>query len=302
MLHKINSLLTKLFIADKWNIGYLVQTTDELITNKKLNQPITWMKEDNIDYAADPFIVEFEGRTRIYYEELDFWRGKGDLMMIDNFDFRTKRKVTGIEPKSIHLSYPYLIALGKNLYCIPETSANNEVVLYKVDPKKPEHLIRLSTIIKGKAFVDSSIIYYQNKFWLFTSVSGEMNLLYVFYANEITGKFEPHKLNPIRVEKDACRGAGNLFQLRDKLYRPTQNPLKRYGGSIVVSEIKVLNEYEYETITDFEISPDKRYNLGLHNISFTQNMIVIDGKRKSFSLLMPLKKLAKKIRTKVSQR
>jgi hypothetical protein len=43
----------------------------------------------------------------------------------------------------------------------------------------------------------------------------------------------------------------------------------------------------------FEILPDeKNYPEGIHNISFGRNKIIVDGKRKQFSWLMPLKKMS----------
>lgn len=296
MLSKIDKLLTRLFIADKWNIGYLTQTPEDLIANQKLRGNITWLKEDSVDYAADPFIVAINNEPRVYYEELNFWKGKGEIMVIDNFDFANKKKVVGITPSSIHLSYPFLIQDDDKLFCIPETSGANEIGLYQVDVKTPALLIKQKVLIKGEPFVDSSVIYHQEKYWLFTSISGKNNELYIYHADQLDGDFKPHKQNPIKVEKNACRAAGSLFKVNNTLYRPTQNPVNRYGGSIVINEIKVLTEYEYQANEAFELMPDQHYNRGMHNISFANNMIVIDGKRKVFNVIMPLKKMIRNIR------
>jgi len=287
------NLFNKIFAADKWNIGYVRQTPEELIRTKKLSPSINWLKEDQVDYAADPFVVNINDEARIYYEELDFWKGKGEIMMIDGFDFKNKKKVQGIKPEEIHLSYPYLIEEKGRLYCIPETSEGKEIALYQVDEENPSQLTKIKVLVSGKAFVDSSIIYHAERYWLFTSVSGDHHNLYIYHSKTLDGQYTGHYQNPILVEKEFCRAAGNLFKVGELLYRPTQNPINSYGGSININEIEILNEKEFKANHQFEILPDKAYNQGLHNISFAHNIIVIDGKRKVLSPIMPFKKFVR---------
>jgi len=296
MFKKMTRLLSKLFTADKWNIGVVDQSIEDLVANKKLSA-VNWLKEDNVDYAADPFVVKDRNKIKIYYEELNFWHGKGKIMMIENFDFKTKKNISGITPSQIHLSYPYLIRDDENLFCIPETSESLEIGLYKVDDNNPAKLKKQKILVGGKQFVDSSIIFHSGKYWLFTSISGISNQLYIYYSNHIDGDYQAHELNPIKVKKEACRGAGSLFTSKGFMYRPTQNPSNCYGGSIQINKIKILTESHYQTEVIFEILPDKEYSKGIHHISFTADKIVVDGKRKVFEFTMPIKKMVRKIRT-----
>lgn len=284
------NLFNKIFAADKWNIGFIHQTPENLIETKTLGTAINWLPEDSIDYAADPFVVNVDDKPRIYYEELDFWKGKGEIMVIDGLDFKNKKKISGITPDSIHLSYPYLIKQHEHLYCIPETAEAKEVALYQIDPDCPEKLVKIKALVSGKAFVDSSVVYYKGKYWLFTSVSGDHENLYIYHADKLDGQYTGHYQNPIPVDKPYCRAAGHLFVVGQSLYRPTQNPVNRYGGSIMINQIDLLNEKEFKSTNQFEILPDKAYSMGLHNISFADNIIVIDGKRKVLSPIMPIKK------------
>jgi len=289
-------LFNKFFTADKWNIGFVNQTPEDLIRTKRLGPAINWLKEDKIDYAADPFVIDVNNKPRIYYEELDFWKGKGEIMVIDGFDFKSKKKVEGIKPDAIHLSYPYLIEEKGDLYCIPETSEAKEVALYLVNKNEPAKLTKIKALVSGKAFVDSSIIYHDHRYWLFTSVSRDHHSLYIYHSKTLDGQYTGHYQNPIAVEKEFCRAAGNLFKVGQSLYRPTQNPVNRYGGSIIINKIETLTEKEFKATQQFEILPDLPYSQGLHNISFTQNMIVIDGKRKILSAVMPLKKFVRNLK------
>jgi len=296
MFNIIHNLFIKCFAIDKWNIGVVDQSIDDLLTSKKLSA-INWLREDNVDYAADPFIVKGSNNFKIYYEELNFWQGKGKIMMMEGFDFKTKKIASGISPSQIHLSYPYLIQDKGDLFCVPETSEALEIGLYKVDENNPHKLKKTKILIHGKQFVDTSIIFHLGKYWLFTSVSGINNELFIYYSDHLDGDYKAHDRNPILVEKQACRGAGSLFCLGGFIYRPTQNSSNCYGGSIQINRIKILNESDYQTDAVFEILPDKKYNKGIHQISFTENKIVVDGKRREFSLATPFKKIVRKIRT-----
>ncbi|WEK21288.1 MAG: hypothetical protein P0Y49_09050 [Candidatus Pedobacter colombiensis] len=291
------NLIAKLFTADKWNIGYVWQTPESLISNKGLLSKISWLKEDRSDYSADPFAIKIGNDVYIYYEELNFWEGKGKIRVIKNFDFKNKEKVSGILPEGIHLSYPYIFREASDFYCIPETSEALEVALYKLKPEGCTQLQKKRVLLDGAAYVDSSLIFYKDKYWIFTSISQKKNELYIFYADTLDGEFTGHVSNPIAVESKECRGAGNLFIVDGELYRPSQNSSRRYGGSIMINKITRLTENAFSQKTEFELSPEAPYNMGLHTISFVNDRIFLDGKRKVYSAIMPLKKMVRRIRS-----
>lgn len=287
-------LSVKLFYADKWNLGIVYQTIDSLMANKRLNT-INWLKEDVVDYAADPFILEKDGKWITYYEELNFWKGNGAIMAIQADGFAQKHRVRGFSPSKIHLSYPYIAEANGKVYCLPETSAANEIALYQFDKSDPYAVKKIKVLVAGKPYVDSSIIFFENKYWLFTSVSGINGQLYIFYADKIDGEYRAHFLNPITVDQNACRSAGSLFIHQGALYRPTQNVAKCYGGSIRINRIVYLTETRFKAEYVFDIQPDEKYSQGTHHLSFAPGKIVIDGKRRVFALAMPIKKMVRKI-------
>lgn len=285
-----------LFILDRWNIGYGTQTAEELIQTRKLTDEICWLQEDKPEYAADPFTVCIGGKTLIYYEELSFWHGKGRLKMIISPEINSKRNVVGIGDDNIHLSYPYIFEDGGNVYCIPETATKKEVALYEIDKKHPEKLNRLFSIVSGERYVDSSMIFHKNSYWVFTSISGESDRLYIYYANKLSEKFKPHALNPIYMKFNTARSAGRPFVVDNKLYLPCQNPEKCYGGSVTIHEIVDLSATTFNCKRLFDILPKPPYNRGLHTLNFYQDKVIIDGKRPVFSPIAILKKICKKLR------
>lgn len=293
----ISSLINRLFTADKWNIGYVCQTPESLISNKGLLSGISWLKEDRTDYSADPFAIKIGNDVYIYYEELNFWKGKGKISVIKNFDFKNKEQVSGILPEGIHLSYPYIFKEASGFYCIPETSEALEVGLYRLKSEGSSQLQKKRVLLEGAAYVDSSLIFYKDKYWLFTSISQKNNELYIYYADTLDGGFTGHSLNPISVESKESRGAGNLFIVAGELYRPSQNSSHRYGGSIMINKISQLTENAFSQKAEFELSPEAPYNMGLHTISFVNDRIFLDGKRKVYSAIMPFKKMVRRIRS-----
>ncbi|UOE51682.1 hypothetical protein MTO98_11395 [Mucilaginibacter sp. SMC90] len=296
LLSAINSIVNKLFCYDKWNIGYISQSPENLILTKRLNGKINWLSEDKADYAADPFTANINGRVHLYYEELNFWKGKGEIMMTDNLHFKNKKKVNGIMKDDIHLSYPYMFTDSDQLYCIPETASAKQVALYQIDMKNPYKFEKIRVLLEGQSFVDSSIIQYNNKYWLFTSVSGQQGVLYLFYADKLDSPFKAHKQNPIRVASNVSRSAGRLFIVGQKLYMPSQNPKKCYGGSVMINEITTITETDFQYHTAFELLPQAPYNEGLHTINFDNGLLVLDGKRKVFSAMGPFKKVFRKLK------
>lgn len=285
-----------LFYYDKWNVGHAIQSAENLIETKQLTDGITWLCEDRTDYKADPFIININGQLHLFYEELKYWKAKGQIIVAEGLDCKNKKTVKGISKKNIHLSYPNVFQFNGSVYCIPETAQLKQIALYKVDKSKPYIFKQIKILKEGGAFVDSSIIFYQDKYWLFTSLSGKYGELHVFYADTLFDEFKAHKLNPIRVGRNESRSAGTLFIVGNQLYMPTQNPDICYGGSIMINRITLLNESAFQCENCFEIKPKAPYNDGLHTINFVGNLIVIDGKRRVFSLLTPIKKVIRKVK------
>lgn len=291
----MKNIIDRYFGADKWNIGMIRQSQQDLVRRKGFSRKVLWLKEDKADYSADPFVVHIKSNLYIYYEELNFWKIKGKISQIKNFDFSSKQKVTGFLPNDIHFSYPYIFEDKSAFYCIPETADIGEVSLYQVMAENPTEILKKKVLLSNARYVDSSIVRYDGKYWLFTNIDGKLDELYIYYSEHLEGEFLPHAQNPIPVNFKNCRGAGSLFIVDDLLYRPTQNLEIRYGGSIIINRITTLTPGIFESEEDFELFPEAPYLSGMHNISFAKDFIVVDGKRRRHSPITPVQRLLKKI-------
>lgn len=292
----IQKIIRLLFYADKWNIGFTKQSVSDLIRNRKLNE-ITWLKEDDSDLSADPFVTVMDDNIYIYYEFLKFLEGPGKIYRISNFNFTTRKQVTGFTPSSIHFSYPYIFTDDNNVYVIPETADAKEVALYEIQVEDTAMFRKRRVLLSGAAFLDSSLIKFNGKYWLFTCKKYKPGQLFIYYAASLQAAFYPHALNPIPCDQRLTRSAGQLFFDERILYRPTQDSTGEYGKSILISRINELTEETFNSKIVMEITPDKHYMDGTHTISFAGGLIVVDGKRKVFSLFIAFRKLVPKVKS-----
>ena len=103
--------------------------------------------------------------------------------------------------------------------------------------------------------------------------------LNLYYAQDLFGTYTPHPQNPIKVNPKGARSAGGLFIENGKLIRPAQSCIPHYGSEIIFNEVITLNinEYEEKTISTFTANQiDKKY-IGSHNISISENFVLLDG-------------------------
>lgn len=290
-----SNFIRLVFYADKWNIGFINQSVTDLIDSRQLNE-ISWLEEEKSGFSADPFVLVAGDTAYVYYEYMNFWHGRGRIFQLKNFEFVTRKDVKGLSAK-IHFSYPYIFSNGSETYCIPETSEANEVSLYTVKSGDTSSLEKKRVILSGAPFVDSSIVKFNGKYWLFTSKKNAVDKFYIFYAASLDEEFRPHSLNPICSSPQFTRAAGQMFIDKGILYRPTQNPVSGYGGSIIISKIIMLTEVTFVSELFMEILPKKPYESGIHTISFANDLIVIDGKKKVYSIFMLPKKLIREFKT-----
>ena len=135
---------------------------------------------------------------------------------------------------------------------------------------------------------DSTILYYNNTYWLFTNVVNYKGTpttgheLFLFYAeNLLDDHWTEHPQNPIIVNHSFSRPAGQIYSENDKLFRPVQNCSKHYGYGMYIMQIDVLNKKEYKEHQVKSIVPDWDKDLiSTHTLNHHRHLTVIDAKIK----------------------
>lgn len=282
--HNVLFHFEELFMAEKWNIGMIKSNIKDL-TKSRFKAEIEWFEEPKKNhYKADPFIYSNDNKCYILYEEYDYETRKATIVQ--------KEVVSGSNQTTVisekhHLSYPFVVNQNGSNYCIPESHEDKSINLYKLDPKSHQWKWEKKLIDNIEA-VDSTFFQYGGKWWLFCTLKDknpDLNL-FAFYADKLDGEYFPHRNNPIKTDIRSARPAGTPYTYEDKVYRPSQNSSKTYGGSIVINKIVCLTPFEFKEETVDEILPfvNNKYKDGIHTISSMGEFTVMDGKAFEFNL------------------
>jgi hypothetical protein len=248
-------------------------------------------------FYADPFIVKKDNKTYIFFEELIYSKGKGDISVLE-IDSETNSYSTPVTvlDKPYHLSYPFLYEWEDEIYMIPESSANKTIELYKATNFPYEWELE-KVLIDDINAVDATVIHYNNKFWMFANVfidgSSSLDELHIFYANSLFGEWQSHTMNPVVSNASSARPAGNIYLKDGNLIRPSQNCSFSYGYSVKFNKIVELTEDTYSEELISELKPNwLKNNKGTHTYNFNEEYEVIDGRileRRKFKLKLKLK-------------
>ncbi len=231
---------------------------------------------------ADPMIVDSQQGLFLFFEEV--YNQKGHISVV-----RLNRDTLDMEglPSSIlkfdtHLSYPFVFEVDGRWYMIPENSANEEVSIYRsVDfPIRWEHY---KTVFHGEKWVDTTPFFYRGKWWIFSvkkpaPYASSYQDLHLFFCDDILNdKWIPHPQNPVVSDVRSARPAGALFLYNNKLYRPAQNCINKYGGGLQFCEIITMSEDKYEEKVMGEFTFPWTSNLSsFHTISIYEEMVIGD--------------------------
>ena len=173
-------------------------------------------------FVADPFLVKEDKTWNLFFEVYNNETKQGDLAVATSANTWTWKYQKVIIDEPFHLSYPYVFLSDGEYYLIPESFEDNSIRLYQAD-EFPTKWSYVKTLVEGRDYVDNSIIYYNNKWWLFSSVTTN-DQLYLHYADSLTGPWKEHPQSPIVVDDvHKSRPSGRLLIYEGKLYRFTMD-------------------------------------------------------------------------------
>lgn len=300
-MHLLSKLYFKLCVME-WGIGVARIDIKNIIREKKNNLEVSWLPmSSKTRSVADPFIFTAPGGAiNILYE---------DFSMTDDSKYGTLRLVKLNEQLNIisdkeimnvqsHLSYPFVFKENGKTYIIPESRKQNKVSCYEYD-FKTDSLVNEKVIVNNQPLLDSTIIKYNDKYWLFCTFGDhkfEHSKLYIHYADSLSGTWQSHQGNPVKYNLKGSRPGGAIIEVDGQLYRPAQNCKDYYGQSLIINKITELTETSFKEEEYFELLPQKqcRFNRGIHTINAADGVVVIDGIRMIFDPITKLKLLLKK--------
>jgi len=232
-------------------------------------------------FFADPFIVNENNKSYVFFEEYCYLKQKGMISYLEIDEKENVSEPQVIIEKDYHLSYPFVFKHENKYYMIPETLGAKTIELYEATnfPQKWELKKVLFNNINA---VDNSLIYYNQKFWLFTNVATNgvalADELFIFYSDSVTGEWKAHSKNPVISNSKTARSAGKFFFHKGKLIRPSQENSLRYGYALNFNAVDILTENDYKETLIKNVRPEFiDDNLAIHTFNSDNIYNIIDG-------------------------
>jgi hypothetical protein len=268
---------------ESWAIGIIREPVRNLLTwNTPLQ--VQWLVPPDGRFFADPFLISKDDVHYIFFEDFNYHIERGHIGVIETRDWLNFSEPRMVLEQPYHLSYPYVFEHDGRFYCTPEQYQSGEVVLYEAE-RFPDRWVPRAVLLRDFAGLDPTVLQHEGQWWLFLTNqdNGHADNLYLFHADSLFGPWRPHTRNPVRRDSGKVRPGGRPFLLDGRLFRPTQNCTKTYGGSVIINHITALSPSEFEE-RPLQIELDAKaawpYAEGLHTLCALGDVTLIDAKRR----------------------
>jgi hypothetical protein len=274
------------FVSERWNIGIVLTSPQEILNKKHLN--IQWLKHPYKDrWFADPFVLKVtEKEIVLLVEEFLLKTKKGRITKLTinkkNLKITAIKNILELET---HLSFPNIIAYKDSIYVLPENTGSNKAVLYRYYPENDT--IESTSVLYHKPLADPVIVPVCSRYYLlatpFPDYSGKA--LSIYEAKSFFGPYVFKRI--IQFTDNVARNAGSVFKIDGEWIRPAQICNISYGEGVVLQKIvfkksseaniDITSEGGFNELCRF-YPMDRKYKLGLHTFNTHKNIVVVDGK------------------------
>jgi len=232
-------------------------------------------------FFADPFPITRNGRTYLFFKDLDHHVGKG---IISAQEFGPDGPIGPVIPaleEPWHMSYPFLIEAKGELWMVPESSKSGQVTLYRC-VEFPGKWERSAALLEGIEAADATILAHEGLFYMMSTVredlGGYSDTLAIHVAPDLTGPWRDHALSPVLVDAAAARPAGAIVRKEGVLWRPVQDCTFGYGRALRLARIDRLDPEGFEQTLGPPIGSGPLWPGGrLHTLNRAGSLEVIDG-------------------------
>jgi hypothetical protein len=270
--------------APHWQIGWRYSETADVWRTGDLSGP-AWnvLQDPGHRFYADPFPIRWQGRTFVFFEDLDHRVGKGTISAVEFSCDGPVAEVVPVLEEPWHLSYPFLIEDGGELWMIPESSEHRDVPIYKCI-RFPDKWERHCTLLSGLELSDVTITRHNGLYYLFGAwrdgAGGYSDTLAIYHAERLFGPWSPHASNPVLMDRASVRPAGNFVNIQGRMWRPVQDCTNGYGGALGLAEILELSPTKFRQAVRHTLAPGPAWTgRKLHTLNRYGQLEVIDGSR-----------------------
>lgn len=279
---KIVRRLARLASPDKialWRLALRLRSQRLLYQTGDVNgSTFKWLTPPRGHFHADPFLIEHDGRTWMFFEDYIYAESKAAIVCREVLQSGEVGEIRTVLKRPYHLSYPFVFKHDANYYLIPESASNGTVELYRATDF-PHKWVLEKVLYRGKA-VDTTVYFDSGTFWFFTTLqapAGDGMCLCLFHSDRIDGEWRWHPSNPVSMDVQDSRCGGRVFRQGRMLVRVSQDCSGRYGSSFSFREILTLTKTDYKEILLQTVAPWSESFSGTHTYDYCSKIEVIDG-------------------------
>lgn len=274
-------------MVDIWRVGIVPEPIENCLGPRGFDKKrVVWLPPlDASQFIADPFGLRNGDLFTVLVEFFDYRVKRGEIHYY-SYDAAWQLKDHGVALKQeFHLSYPQLIRSGDDIFMLPEANQSGRLTLYKaIDfPTKWQP----AALLLDEPAVDATVFHHQQRWWMFYALAGQegrdQREMHVAFADALSGPWQKHAQNPVRVGRNSSRPGGSPFVRQGQLYLPVQDCVTRYGGAINLLRIDRLGPGNFSASIVKRLSPEgwlDGYRDGFHTLSDGGDVTLIDVKHK----------------------
>jgi hypothetical protein len=228
---------------------------------------------------ADPFLLDYEGMTFLYFEEVPQGRSLGRIKCAEVHDDGGISNPTLVLEDERNLSYPCVFLHEGECFMIPESGERRTVNLYR-STRMPHEFTLETTYLDDTALSDTTPVLIDGTWYFFTTTYEPFMQSLLFWSDRLDGRWHLHPKSPVSSSAQNSRGAGAIKLARGRMLRPTQDCSVRYGYAILINEIVRLTRTEFEERPVDRLLPTWQGGLlGTHTWNTSSKFEVFDGLR-----------------------
>ena len=240
---------------------------------------VTWLASPRGKFWADPFLIERDGATWVFFENYDYAE-KRAVVDCGRIEGGRLEDVRTVLKRPEHLSFPYVFEHDGAVWMVPESEQAGAVNLYRA-ARFPDQWVLERTLLDIRA-VDSVPFMHRDRWYMFASpvvVDGQVPFTLLFTAPQLLGPWTLHPAGCISGDVRFARSAGAVIHDGERLIRVSQECAEGYGHSVYFSEID-LGEETYQAKPYAQLLPEALGDIGgVHTYNRLGDWEVIDGRR-----------------------
>jgi hypothetical protein len=276
---------------DTWRCAIVRQDVQAILADGIDPQAVVWLPDmPRLAFRADPFGLWQDGRLHVFAEAFDYRTRIGSIdALVYDADLNLIECRSALKAPW-HLSYPCVFEADGEIWMLPEAYRSGTLTLYRAR-RFPFEWERVCDIPLDGPAIDATPLYHRGKWWLFYAPSaekaGRRSHLHVAWSDKLTGPWQLHPLNPLRVDISSARPGGVPIVQDGIITLPVQDCRDTYGGAIRLLTITTLSETQFEATDAPGVAAPAwmaPFDQGFHTLSPAGPVTLIDVKRMTNSL------------------